>query len=137
LGGDSEHLPHNFAADCVGYTGTHDNNTTLGYFGELEKNTRDYALRYLGYFGSDWSKGGRDCHSVRAAIKTLISSVCRFVIIPLQDLCGFGEDTRMNIPGTVGGINWRFRTTWELMRDCIDKEFMLSLNGLYGRNKDV
>jgi 4-alpha-glucanotransferase len=99
-------LPHNFERNCVVYTGSHDNDTTKGFFQkEKEKNSDVYkhAQEYLNYYGDD---------IVGELIRTAYSSVADIVIIPMQDILRFGSDARMNFPGTLGG-NWTWRFTWE------------------------
>jgi 4-alpha-glucanotransferase len=96
------YLPHNFSStNTVVYTGTHDNNTTLGWFlgPEVDERTRELVRRYT---GSDGRQISRDL------IRLALSSVARLAIFPLQDVLGFGADCRMNTPGTSEG-NWRWR----------------------------
>ncbi|MFW5780174.1 MAG: 4-alpha-glucanotransferase, partial [Bacillota bacterium] len=127
------HLPHNYYKDCVGYTATHDNNTTLGWLLSVDENTRNYALNYVNCRNiSGWAAGGGDCPSTKAFIRCLISSSCNLVIIPMQDLCGYGGDTRMNTPGIAEG-NWQYRTNYTAMEN-VDRNYMLMLNNLYARN---
>ncbi|MHB1454930.1 MAG: 4-alpha-glucanotransferase [Saccharofermentanales bacterium] len=107
---DNEYLPHNYTKNCVAYTGTHDNNTTLGWLWEAEEDDRNFALDYAGYQGSEWGRGGAGSASVYAITRTLWQSPAALAIVPMQDICGFGADARMNVPGTGTG-NWRFRIT--------------------------
>lgn len=96
------YLPHNYFSDnSVVYTGTHDNNTTLGWFmGEqLTDEVREKVRRYL---RSDCSDVSRDF------IRLALSSNAKVAIFPMQDVLGFGSDCRMNMPGTVEG-NWQWR----------------------------
>jgi 4-alpha-glucanotransferase len=101
--------PHNYARDLVAYTGTHDNDTTVGWWtgatghstradAEIE-NEREHARRYL-------NLDGRPVHW--EFIRAVLSSVADTAIIPVQDLLGLGSDARMNRPATTGG-NWRWR----------------------------
>jgi 4-alpha-glucanotransferase len=97
------YLPHNIDnRNCILYTGTHDNNTTNGWFygQEIDENTRRYVMEYLGF--EDWS----DFHW--KLIRQAYRSVADLVIIPAQDILGFGPEFRMNRPGTTEG-NWRFK----------------------------
>lgn len=130
---DSIHLPHNFVTECVGYTATHDNNTTLGWLNQLPTNVLEYVLKYIQMPGNDWKSGGTYSTSVRAMCKTLLASTCKLAIIPYQDLCGYGGDCRMNIPGKAEG-NWTFRATSQSMQDC-DWNYYNEMNGLYGRKR--
>ena len=121
---DSSHRPHNYTRDCVAYTGTHDNNTLLGYLWELDDNTRRKMLEYCGHEGN-WETG---CKSI---IRTMFASHAGLVIMPIQDLLGYGSDTRLNIPGKADG-NWQYRITKEQL-DLIDKERFRKLNAMYAR----
>ncbi len=121
---DSIHRPHNYPYNCVAYTGTHDNNTLLGYLWELDYETRATMLEYCGHAG-DWQHG---CDSM---IRSILSSHARLVILPIQDLLGFGVDTRLNTPGRADG-NWRYRVT-KTQLDSIDRGRFLRLNRLYSR----
>lgn len=128
---DSTHLPHNYSTKTIGYTGTHDNNTILGWLWESDESSRRYALDYCGFSG-DWGEGGPRSGVIRSIIRTLWRSSAICAIVPVQDLCGFGGDTRMNRPGIAGG-NWEFRLTESAMGD-IDGEFYKGLNRLYKRD---
>lgn len=127
---DTPHLPHNYTEKTVGYTGTHDNNTILGWLWESDENARRYALDYCNFNG-DWGQGGPYSSSVRAIIRTLWQSGAVMTIVPIQDLCGFGGDTAMNHPGVAEG-NWQFRITEDAL-SSIDKDFYKNLNTLYKR----
>ncbi len=119
------HLPHAYDGNCVAYTGTHDNNTLLGYVWELDENTRAKMLEYCGYADTDWNKG---CDAV---MRTLLASHAGLVIFPVQDLLIFGADTRMNTPGSSDG-NWRYRMTREQLF-ALDRKKYRRMNELYGR----
>ena len=117
FGGDgqaSEFKPHNFPRDRVVYTGTHDNDTTMGWWnstgaGDSTRSADDvsreksYAMRYL-------NTDGREMHWV--LIRTALASVANTVLIPMQDVLGLGSEARMNLPGRQAG-NWGFRFAWE------------------------
>jgi 4-alpha-glucanotransferase len=104
--GDSgnPHLPHNCPPNAVVYTGTHDNNTTRGWFEELPANQRQNLWNYLRRSpGENWD--------VAAALTQLAwSSPAALAIAPLQDLLNLGAEARMNVPGRANG-NWRWRCT--------------------------
>jgi 4-alpha-glucanotransferase len=102
--------PHNYPREVVAYTGTHDNDTTVGWWSgkgldgstrseEDIRRERDFAMRYLNTDGKEmqWT-----------FIRTLEASVADTVLIPLQDVLGLGTEARMNRPATLGG-NWRWR----------------------------
>lgn len=102
-------LPHRYERELVAYTGTHDNDTALGWWrsegGDSTRNRDDvlrekaFARRYLAFEGDElhW-----------ALIRTLMASVASLVIVPLQDVLGLGSEARMNRPSTAAG-NWRWR----------------------------
>ena len=123
------YLPHNIDnRNCVLYTGTHDNNTTNGWFygTEIDENTRKYVLEYLGL--EDWS----DFHW--KLIRQAYRSVANLVVIPAQDIMGFGPEFRMNKPGTTEG-NWRFK----LKEEGITEDMALRLRRMgqiYDRLRD-
>ena len=121
----SPHLPHNYVENCVAYTGTHDNNTLLGYLWELDEHTLRRVFDYCNYRGSDKDE------ACRYVIKTMLASHAGTVIFPIQDILGYGKDTRMNIPGSAKG-NWQIRFTSEQI-NSIDRGEMRTLNELYGR----
>jgi len=108
--------PHNFLRNCVVYTGTHDNDTTVGWFhgppgaattrGAAQAlREREFALKYLGTDGAQihWQM-----------IRLALASVAETAIVPLQDLLGLGSEARMNTPGVATG-NWRWRCAPRLL----------------------
>ncbi|OGO01071.1 MAG: 4-alpha-glucanotransferase [Chloroflexi bacterium RBG_13_52_14] len=136
FGGDSPaspYLPHNYPRNCVVYTGTHDNNTTVGWFRDeegkgntLSKKARDkerqFALKYIGTDGSEinWD-----------FIRLALMSVADTAIIPLQDVIGLGSEARMNRPATKKG-NWDWRFTSDMLTDDM-KDRLRELTLIYGR----
>jgi len=122
---DTPHLPHNYPNNTVAYTGTHDNNTLLGYLWELDDATRTRMLSYCHYTDANWEAG------YNAILRTMFASHAGLVILPIQDLLGYGSDTRLNIPGKADG-NWQYRVTEEQLRS-IDKGKFKNLNALYKR----
>ncbi len=119
------HLIHNFEKNSVAYTGTHDNNTLLGYIYELDNAARGRAFDYYGYCGDNLSGA---CEVI---ISALLRSASDTVIIPIQDIMIYGKDTRMNTPGVAEG-NWAYRITAEQLTG-IDTQKFNYLNKLYGR----
>jgi 4-alpha-glucanotransferase len=120
--GDNPHLPHMHEPDCVVYTGTHDNDTTIGWFSTLDGE----SLRRVEYF-LRLTPGAMPDALIRAAL----GSVARLAVIPVQDLLRLGSEARLNTPGTASG-NWSWKLppgslTPDLARDC------LLLNKVYGR----
>jgi 4-alpha-glucanotransferase len=129
-------LPYSYPRDAVVYTGTHDNDTTVGWFqdpgGPASTRTPAQIARErcaaLAYLGSDGSEIHWDL--IRAAL----ASVANVVIVPAQDLLGLGSEARMNRPGT-SGENWAFR----LLPGALDAAVAARLAGLtriYGRALD-
>lgn len=129
--GDSLHLPHHYPPNCIAYTGTHDNNTLLGWIWEATPPEREFAMKYCNFTAANWSEGGKQAPVCRAFMRTLWQSAADLVIVPIQDLLGFGSDTRINIPGVAEG-NWRYRFTEENYQD-IDGDFVRELNRIYRR----
>lgn len=123
FGGESDniYLPHNHEKNCVVYTGTHDNNTSLGWWKESAKHIKEHVRKY---FGSD--------EEIPALlIRAALASVANTAIIPLQDLLGLDERHRMNIPGTQRD-NWRWRFQWEQF-DNVSAPHWLELNRMFAR----
>ena len=122
---NTPHIPHNFKENSVAYTGTHDNNTLLGYIWELEDGTRRELLDYFGFKGENWDS----CYD--EIIRAMLASHARYVIFPIQDILHFGSDTRLNTPGKAEG-NWAFRLTKEQLERA-NKDLLKKWNRLYGR----
>lgn len=123
--GDSIHQPHNYIANSVAYTGTHDNNTIFGYLWESDDATRKRTLDYCGFQGGDWGKASP------LLIREVFKSVSDLAIIPVQDFLMYGSDTRINTPGVASG-NWSYRVTKEQLQNA-DCEFFRELNRIYKR----
>ncbi len=130
-GSDSSHMPHNAQKNSVNYVGTHDNNTLLGWLWEASEAERRFALDYVGFEGDNWGDGGYYSKSCRKIIECVWRSASNTAVIAFQDMCGFGSDARMNIPG-VPEKNWRFRTTTETINN-MDKEYFRKINSLFRR----
>jgi 4-alpha-glucanotransferase len=115
-------LPFHHDRDSVVYTGTHDNDTTLGWYLSLEEKDRYYVKEYLGFPSEDmpWP-----------LIRCALSSRSHLAIIPMQDLLGLDSDHRMNLPGTVEG-NWRWRFSWDQVSPELAGR-LRRLVDLYGR----
>lgn len=124
-GSDSTHLPHNYKNNVVAYTGTHDNNTLLGYVWELSEDERARLLEYCGYTSPDWDR----CYD--SIIRCLYASSAGAVILPVQDILGHGSDTRLNTPGRAEG-NWMYRVTKEQSENA-DRQKFRRFNELYKR----
>lgn len=122
--GDSAHRPHNYINNCVAYTGTHDNNTLLGAIWEMPPQMRREMFAYCNA-PDDWSQA---CKQI---VRTVLASSAGLSILPIQDILGYGADTRMNTPGVAEG-NWQYRVTREQLAS-IDTAGFKSINDLYAR----
>ena len=119
---DSNYLPYNQPYNCVCYTGTHDNDTTTGWYATASEKARDKVRRYM---NTDASQVSWDF------IRTCFGSPARFAIIPVQDLFCQGSDCRMNTPGKADG-NWAYRMKKELLTSDVAKR-LYDVTKLYGR----
>jgi 4-alpha-glucanotransferase len=116
------HLPYHHESDSVVYPGTHDNNTTRGWWNALAEYERDYVRRYLSVSG-DWIHWDM----IRAAF----ASVARTAIVPMQDVLGLDEAHRMNLPGTATG-SWEWRFSWDQVENW-HAPLLSEMTQLYGR----
>ncbi|SHJ64271.1 4-alpha-glucanotransferase [Anaerobranca californiensis DSM 14826] len=119
---ESDVIPHKYEKNSVVYTGTHDNDTILGWFEKASPQDREYALKYAKSDGKDISWD---------IIQLALSTVCNIAIIPLQDLLSLGAEGRMNIPGTTSG-NWTWRFKEGDLTENIAQR-LATLTKLYGR----
>ena len=117
-------LPHNYPVNCVAYTGTHDNDTVLGWYQSAPVEEKDFCRRYLARSGENISWD---------LIRAVWSSVAKITIAPLQDFLGLGTEARMNYPGRPSG-NW----SWRVLPHQINSELaqrINEINFLYSRSK--
>ncbi len=124
FGGDAnnQELPHNFIKNSVAYTGTHDNNTTVGWYRSAAKNARSHCREYL-------KSNGREIHW--DMIRSQQASVADTAIMPVQDILGLGSVARMNTPATSTG-NWE----WRLSSGALTVEIasrLRRMTDIYGR----
>ncbi|MBR2401983.1 MAG: 4-alpha-glucanotransferase [Lachnospiraceae bacterium] len=120
---DSDYLPHNYPKNCVVYTGTHDNDTTLGWYNTILDADREFADDYLNI----QSDKDVEMNFVRAAL----ASVADTAIIPMQDYLGLGSEARINTPSTLGD-NWK----WRMGKDDFSEEVIekiYAMTKLYAR----
>jgi len=130
FGGDASnaYLPHNLSANNVIYPGTHDNDTTLGWYALAGDTVRDHVRRYLRVGGTEigWD-----------IIRTAYAAVSRIAVIPMQDLLSLGSEARLNSPGKPEG-NWQWRLTAAQM-DNLSKggpaSYLAELAAMYGRQR--
>ncbi|KAG2711752.1 hypothetical protein I3760_04G091000 [Carya illinoinensis] len=123
---DNPHLPHNHERNQVVYTGTHDNDTIQGWWDVLKQEEKSNVLNYLPITEED--------HISWALIQSVLSSVAKTAIIPMQDVLGLGNSARMNIPATQFG-NWSWRLPSSTSFDNLEPEAMKLRNmlSMYGR----
>ncbi len=122
---ESDYLPHNYTRNCIVYTGTHDNETTLGWFKQLPKSDKKFAKEYLGI------RYTKD--AVWACIRSAFASVSDTAIIPMQDYLELDKYARINTPSTLGG-NW----VWRMKKDALSDELCAKMRDfarIYGRLK--
>ena len=124
FGEDDSHyfLPHNYVQNSVAYTGTHDNDTSIGWWNSATHGEKDFAQKYLGYDGHEiqWDM-----------IRAISNSKANTVIIPMQDVLGLPGEHRMNFPGQQDG-NWEWRFSWDQV--CPELTQMLAKISIeYGR----
>ncbi len=121
----SDYLPHNYAHNCVVYTGTHDNDTILGWFQQINEDDRAMALKYINREQKDIKEINWDF------IRLAMQSVADLCVIPVQDYLGLSSEARINIPSTVGN-NWKWRLLeGEFQEDLLKK--IHEITKLYGR----
>lgn len=119
-------LPHNYGRNYVVYTGTHDNDTTKGWYQERSDEERDLIRRYLGRPDDDISWD---------FIRLALASVAKMAIVPMQDILSLGSEARMNTPSVLGG-NWGWRYRAEAIGD-FSANRLAELTRLYGRDPEV
>jgi len=110
FGGDAYNrdLPHNYNQNTVAYTGTHDNDTTAGWYKSAPRHVKTHCRKYL-------RAGGREMHW--EMIRACLASTANTAIIPAQDVLGLGSESRMNTPATSSG-NWE----WRLIKDELNEQ---------------
>jgi 4-alpha-glucanotransferase len=121
------YAPHNHVKHCVVYTGTHDNNTSRGWF--EEEATPEVRRRLSLYVGGEV----REDNVHRALIRLAMMSVANRVIFPMQDILGLGEGARMNRPARRDG-NWRWRLLPEQIGPALARD-LLEMTEIYGRGE--
>jgi len=119
---EDEHLPHMLEPDCIVYTGTHDNDTTVGWYLSLDSETQ----RHVDFFLRN-TAGSMPEALVRAAL----ASVSKLAVIPMQDVLGLGTEARLNLPGTSVG-NWVWRLPEGALSAGLARHYAL-LNRVHAR----
>ncbi len=134
FGGEADHafLPHNYERNLVAYTGTHDNDTILGWWSSMERDGAGSGLRATHFARSYLGLGenGEEVHWT--CIRALMSSVANIVVSPMQDVLGLESDARMNVPGKGHG-NWSWRFCEEELTETIRRK-LRTLTAVYGRS---
>lgn len=123
---DNDYLPHNYTPNSVVYSGTHDNDTIMGWFAAAQPKDVAFATKYCHLNEEEGKNWG--------IIRTAYSSVSDYAIIQMQDILGLGSEARMNIPSTLGG-NW----CWRMDENAITKQLANKLKKMsktYGRLED-
>jgi 4-alpha-glucanotransferase len=123
------YLPHNYERNCVVYTGSHDNDTTRGWFASAPEPEQAFCLSYLGYTPDDAASLTHDM--AWALMRLAASSVAALAIFPVQDVLSLGSEARMNMPSQAAG-NW----TWRLPANALNDDHIARLAELaetYGR----
>lgn len=122
---DSDYLTYKYQRNCVVYTGTHDNDTTAGWFEKLSDEDKEVALRYMNSFYTPKEEQHWDL------IALAMRSTADTCIIPVQDFLGLGSEARINMPSTLGD-NWKWRMTKGAFSEEL-KEKIRRMTKLYGR----
>lgn len=123
---DNNYLPHHYIENCVCYTGTHDNDTTVGWYQQAAPQSQDRVRRYMNCDGNNvaWD-----------FIRLAMGSVARYALFPLQDIFGLDSSGRMNTPGTSMG-NWAWRYEDNQLNSGT-AAYLKELSGLFGRNEKL
>ena len=122
-----DYLPHNYTENAVVYTGTHDNDTTIGWFEAISDDDWNLARDYLCDFYTP------DEEMDRPFVALAMQSIARMCIIPMQDYLGLGTEARMNTPSTIG-CNWRWRMTEDQFTEDLCRD-ILAQTRRYGRTE--
>ena len=122
-----DYLPHNYTENAVVYTGTHDNDTTIGWFEAISDDDWNLARDYLCDFYTP------DEEMDRPFVALAMQSIARMCIIPMQDYLGLGTEARMNTPSTIG-CNWRWRMTEDQFTEDLCRD-ILAKTRRYGRTE--
>ena len=126
-GSARDYLPHNYTENAVVYTGTHDNDTTIGWFEAISDDDWNLAREYLCDFYTP------DEEMDQPFVALAMQSIARMCIIPMQDYLGLGTEARMNIPSTIG-CNWRWRMTEDQFTEDLCRD-ILAQTRRYGRTE--
>ncbi|MBR1477269.1 MAG: 4-alpha-glucanotransferase [Lachnospiraceae bacterium] len=120
---ESDYLPYNYGRNCVVYTGTHDNQTSKGWYKSAGRKDKSFARRYMCVRSPE--------DAAYDMIRTVLSSVADTAIIPMQDYLNLGDEARINTPSTLGG-NWIWRMDKDALTNELSEKIRL-LSRTYGR----
>ena len=120
---ENDYLPHTYTKNCVVYTGTHDNDTIIGWFDKANKKDKEFAMDYLN------SRNSSEIHW--DAIRGAWSSVANMALAPIQDFLGLGSEARINTPGIASG-NWQWRLKPGILNDNL-AELISKMTKTYSR----
>ena len=123
---ENSFLPHNYERDCTAYLGTHDNDTTAGWWAKLEPQTRSLAAAYL-----DIPAEAEAETAVRRMMRMVSASAADTVIFTVQDLCAAGSEARINTPSKIGGC-WEYAAPEGFCPKDAER-FLTQITALYGR----
>lgn len=118
---DNPYLPYNYTENCIAYTGTHDNDTLIGWY--QNESDKEFIRDYLNVATDEWVPA--------AMIRAVLASSAKTAIIPIQDYLGYGK--RMNTPSTVSNENWSYRIKKDALNDSVAYHIN-HLTTLYKRN---
>lgn len=122
---ESDYLPHNYRNNCVVYTGTHDNDTTRGWYESMNEEDRKFAIRYMNNANTPIEDISWDF------IRMAQASVADLCVIPMQDYLGLGKEARINMPSTLGD-NWKWRLKKGQITEKLSSDIRC-ITKLYGR----
>ena len=104
-GEENDYLPHTYTKNCVVYTGTHDNQTVVGFYQSKDKDEQKEIVEYF-------QKHNYDTKDIASGfVQMCLESIADYAILPVQDIMGLDDNYRMNTPGTLGDHNWTFKLT--------------------------
>ena len=123
--GANDYLPHNYDSNCVVYTGTHDNETLMGWLKSIQPEEKAMLVKYINTTHTEDKDIVLDC------IYTVMSSVAKMCIIPIQDWLALDNSARINTPSTLGD-NWKWRLNKnQFTAELVEK--IAEVTAIYGR----
>ena len=130
---NSEFLPHNYPTNIIAYSGTHDNDTTNGWWFNDQSTYDEAAVERSRKFAREYLNIQDESAGIHwYMIRSLMASVAQLIVTPLQDIIGLGSEGRMNTPGTVGHPNWAWRFSTDMISKDVSERFKW-FTSLYGR----